>query len=128
MNKIDKIILKLKTLTLLEAVTLVEKIEKIFGVSASNGQNIGIPVTISGPSEIEEIEEKTEFDLILIEVPIAKKIAILKVVRNIAGLGLKESKTLVEAVPQKVKGSMTKDAAEIAKKQLEEAGAKVEIK
>jgi len=84
------------------------------------------PAAGSGSGEVSE--EKTEFDLILAEVPADKKIAILKVVRGITGLGLKEAKDLVEAAPKNIQQGMSKDAAETAKKQLEEAGAKVELK
>ena len=76
----------------------------------------------------EEVEEKTEFDVVLEEVPADKKIAVLKVVRTLTGLGLKEAKDLVEAAPKAVKEAIAKDAAEDAKKQLEEAGAKVSVK
>jgi large subunit ribosomal protein L7/L12 len=80
----------------------------------------------AGPAE--EAEEQTEFDVILEDVPADKKIAILKVVRTLTGLGLKEAKDLVEAAPKAVKEAVAKDAAEDAKKQLEEAGAKITIK
>ena len=73
-------------------------------------------------------EEKTEFDLVLTEFPADKKIAVLKVVRGITGLGLKEAKDIVEAVPKTLQEGISKDDAENAKKQLEEAGAKVELK
>ena len=73
-------------------------------------------------------EEKTEFTIVLEEVPADKKIAILKVVRTITGLGLKEAKDLVEAAPKNVKEGISKEIAENAKKQLEEAGAKVSLK
>lgn len=76
----------------------------------------------------EEVEEKTEFDVILDEVPADKKIAVLKVVRTLTGLGLKEAKDLVEAAPKPVKEGVAKDAAEDAKKQLEEAGGKATVK
>ena len=76
----------------------------------------------------EPVEEKTEFKLYLAEVPADKKIAILKVVRTITGLGLKEAKDLVEAAPKIIQEGMTKDASEAAKKQLEEAGAKASLK
>jgi large subunit ribosomal protein L7/L12 len=77
---------------------------------------------------VEEVEEQTEFDVVLEDVPADKKIAILKVVRTLTGLGLKEAKDLVESAPKAVKEAVAKDAAEDAKKQLEEAGAKVSIK
>jgi len=74
------------------------------------------------------LKKKTEFDLILEEVPADKKIAILKVVRTLTGLGLKEAKDLVEATPKNIKEGASKEDVEAAKKQLEEAGAKVKIK
>ena len=126
-TKIDNIIAQLNTLTLLEASELVKKIEEIFGVDTaqvvmSSGNGGGAQVVA------EAVEEKTEFKLILEEVPADKKIAILKVVRTITGLGLKEAKDLVEAAPKTLNEAMAKDAAQTAKKQLEEAGAKVTVK
>jgi large subunit ribosomal protein L7/L12 len=76
----------------------------------------------------EEVVEKTEFDVILDSVPADKKIAVLKIVREITGLGLKEAKDLVEAAPKAIKEAIAKDAAEDAKKRIEEAGGKVTIK
>jgi len=125
-TKIETIMQELETLTLLEAAELVEKIEKTFGVDASAGG--GMMMMAPAAAVLEVKEEKTEFDLNLAEVPADKKIAILKVVRSITGLGLKEAKDLVEAAPKIVQTGMTNDAAETAKKQLEEAGAKVELK
>jgi len=90
------------------------------------------PVATAAPTAeaapAEPVEEKTAFDLVLEEVPADKKIAILKVVREITGLGLKDAKDLVESAPKAVKEGMPKADAEAAKKQLEEAGAKVSIK
>ena len=80
----------------------------------------------AGPAE--EVEEKTEFDLSLDEVPADKKIAVLKVVRGITGLGLKEAKELVESAPKVIQEALAKDAAEDAKKQIEDAGGKVSLK
>ncbi|GAB4301752.1 MAG: 50S ribosomal protein L7/L12 [Oscillatoriaceae cyanobacterium] len=125
----DEILEKLKTLTLLEAAELVKQIEEAFGVSAAapaGGMMMMAPGAAVAAAEPEE--EKTEFDVILEDVPADKKIAILKVVRAITGLGLKEAKDLVESTPKPVKEGAAKDAAEDAKKQLEEAGAKVSIK
>ena len=125
----DEILEKLKTLTLLEAAELVKQIEEAFGVSAAapaGGMMMMAPGAAVAAAEPEE--EKTEFDVILEDVPADKKIAILKVVRAITGLGLKEAKDLVESTPKPVKEAAAKDAAEEAKKQLEEAGAKVSIK
>jgi len=125
----DEILEKLKSLTLLEAADLVKQIEETFGVSAAapvGGFAMVAPGAAAAPAE--EVEEQTEFDVILEEVPADKKIAILKVVRTLTGLGLKEAKDLVEAAPKPVKEAVAKDAAEDAKKQLEEAGGKVSIK
>ena len=125
-EKIDQIVEDLKTLTLLEASELVTKIEETFGVDASAAA--GGVVMAAAPAVAEEVEEKTEFDVILQEVPADKKIAILKVVRSITGLGLKEAKQLVESAPKLVQEGLAKDAAEDAKKQIEDAGGKVELK
>ncbi|MGD1863644.1 MAG: 50S ribosomal protein L7/L12 [Phormidesmis sp.] len=121
----DEILEKLKTLSLLEASELVSQIEEAFGVSAA------APVAVAGgggAAAAEEVEEKTEFDVVLEEVPGDKKIAILKAVRSMTGLGLKEAKGMVESAPITVKEAVAKDAAEEAKKTLEDAGAKVAIK
>ena len=120
---------QLQALTLLEAAELVEKIEETFGVDASAGGGMMMmAATPGGADGGSAAEEKTEFNLFLAEVPADKKIAILKVVRGITGLGLKEAKEMVEAAPKVIQEAMAKDAAETAKKQLEEAGAKVELK
>ncbi|CAM9108351.1 unnamed protein product [Chrysoparadoxa australica] len=125
----DKIIEALKNLTLLEAAQLVEKIEETFGVDASVGGGM-VMVGGAAPSgeDAEAAEEKTEFDLFLEAVPADKKIAVLKIVRTITGLGLKEAKELVESAPKVVKEGVSKDDAEASKKQLEEAGATVVLK
>lgn len=125
-EKINQIVEELKTLTLLEASELVATIEETFGVDASASTGGGMVTT--AVSSIEEVEEKTEFDISLDEVPADKKIAILKVVRSITGLGLKEAKELVESAPKVIQEAIAKDAAEAAKKQMEEAGAKVSLK
>lgn len=125
----DEILEKLKTLTLLEASELVKQIEETFGVSAA--APVGGMMMMAGPgaaAPAEEVEEQTEFNVILEEVPADKKIAVLKVVRALTGLGLKEAKDLVEATPKAVKEGVKKEDAEDTKKQLEEAGAKVSIK
>jgi large subunit ribosomal protein L7/L12 len=125
-EKIDQIVEDLKTLTLLEASELVTKIEKTFGVDASAGGGGTMVMAAAAPTE--EVEEKTEFDLMLDEVPADKKIAVLKVVRSLTGLGLKEAKTLVESAPKQVQEGLAKDAAEEAKKQIEDAGGKASLK
>ncbi len=124
----DEILEKLKTLTLLEAADLVKQIEETFGVSAAASAGGMMMMAAPTAAAAEPVEEKTEFDVILEEVPADKKIAVLKVVRTLTGLGLKEAKDLVEATPKPVKEGIAKDAAEDAKKQLEEAGAKVTVK
>lgn len=130
--KTDEILEQLKSLSLLEASELVKQIEDAFGVTAaSGGGGMMMPMAMAGApgaAAAEPEEEKTEFDAILTEFPSDKKIAILKIVRGITGLGLKEAKELVESVPKPLKEGVAKEAAEDIKKQLEEAGAKVEIK
>ena len=125
-EKINQIIENLKTLTLLEASELVTAIEETFGVDASAAAGGAVVMAAAGPAE--EVEEKTEFDISLDEVPADKKIAVLKVVRGITGLGLKEAKELVESAPKVIQEAVAKDAAEDAKKQIEEAGGKVSLK
>jgi large subunit ribosomal protein L7/L12 len=125
-QKIDQIVEELKTLTLLEASELVAKIEETFGVDASAVSGGGMMMAAPA-AEVEEVEEKTEFDVMLDEVPADKKIAVLKIVRGITGLGLKEAKDLVESAPTKVQSGLAKEAAEDAKKQIEAAGGKVSL-
>jgi large subunit ribosomal protein L7/L12 len=130
--KTDEILEQLKSLSLLEASELVKQIEEAFGVDAS--ASVGAPMMMAampgvpGAAAAEPEEEKTEFDVVLEEFPADKKIAVLKVVRALTGLGLKEAKEVVESAPKAVKEAVSKDDAEDAKKQLEEAGAKVAIK
>ena len=124
-EKIDQIVDDLKTLTLLEASELVTKIEETFGVDASAAS--GGVVMAAAPGAAEEVEEKTEFNLMLDEVPADKKIAVLKVVRSLTGLGLKEAKELVESAPKQVQADLAKDAAEEGKKQIEAAGGKASL-
>jgi len=103
----DEILVKLQSLTLLEAAELVKQIEETFGVSAAAPVG-GMVMAAPGAAAAEEVEEKTEFDVILEEVPADKKIAVLKIVRGITGLGLKEAKTLVEEAPKPVKGGLAR--------------------
>jgi len=126
--KIDSIIEELKSLSLLEASELVKAIEETFGVSAAAPVG-GMMMAAPGAGAAAEVEEeKTAFDLVLDEVPADKKIAVLKIVREITGLGLKDAKDMVESTPKTIKESMPKADAEAAKKQIEEAGGKVSIK
>lgn len=129
----DEILEKLKSLTLLEASELVKQIEEAFGVSAaapSGGMMMMAPDAAAGGGDgaAAAEEEKTEFDVVLEEFPSDKKIAILKVVRSLTGLGLKEAKDMVESVPKPIKEGVAKEEAEEVKKKLEEAGAKVSMK
>jgi len=127
-EKTDKIIEELKTLTLLEASELVSAIEETFGVDASAaGGAVMMAAPAGGEAEEEEkAPEKTEFDVVLKDVPKDKKIAILKVVRSITGVGLKEAKEMVDN-PGKIIEGKPKTIAEDAMKQLEDAGAKCEL-
>jgi large subunit ribosomal protein L7/L12 len=126
----DEILEKLKSLSLLEAAELVKQIEEAFGVSAAApaGGMMMMPAGAGAAAAAEPVEEKTEFDVILEEVPADKKIAILKEVRAITGLGLKEAKDLVEATPKPIKEGTKKEDAEEIKKKLEAVGAKVSVK
>ena len=124
-EKINQIIEDLKSLTLLEASELVSKIEETFNVDASAAT--GGTMVMTGPSIVEEAEEKTEFNVMLDEVPGDKKIAVLKVVRALTGLGLKDAKQLVESTPQQIQEAVAKDIANDIKKQIEEVGGKVSL-
>lgn len=127
----DEILEKLKTLTLLEASELVKQIEEEFGVTAAapaGGMMMMAPGAGGAAAPAEEVEEKTEFDLVLEEVPADKKIKVLKIVRELTGLGLKEAKEVVESTPKAILEGVAKEAAEDGKKQIEEVGGKVSIK
>ena len=112
---------EIKTLTILEMADLVKALEEEFGVSAA------APVAAGAAAAAAPVEEKTEFDVIL-KSGGASKLNVIKVIREVTGLGLKDAKDFVESAPKTVKEAMPKDAAEALKKQLEEAGAEVEIK
>lgn len=121
-EKITKFVEEIKTLTVLELNELVKAIEEEFGVSAA------APVMVAGPAAGPvAAEEKTEFDVILAEIG-ANKMAVIKVVKDIVGLGLKEAKEFVEAAPKAVKEGVSKTEADELAKKLEEAGAKAEVK
>ena len=125
MSKIEAIIEELKKLSLLEASELVAQIEETFGVDAS--ASVGGGVVAAATVATEAVEEKSEYNVMLDEVPADKKIAVLKVVRSLTGLGLKEAKELVESAPKQIQEGLAKDAAENAKNQLEQAGGKVSL-
>lgn len=125
----EQILEQLKSLTLLEASELVKQIEEAFGVSAAAPAGGMMMMAAPGAgAAAEAVEEKTEFDAILDSVPADKKIAILKIVREITGLGLKEAKDLVEAAPKPIKEGVAKDIAEDIKKRITEAGGAVTVK
>jgi len=121
-EKTAKILEDIKTLTILELADLVKALEEEFGVSAA-------PVAVAGPAAAAApaAEEKTEFDVILTSAG-AKKLDVIKAVRELTGLGLKDAKDLVEAAPKAIKEGATKEEAEAIKAQLTEAGATVELK
>lgn len=120
MTDLNKLIDELSALTILEAAELAKALEEKWGVSAA------APVAVAAAGAA-AAEEKTEFDVILAEAG-ANKIAVIKEVRGITGLGLKEAKDLVDGAPKEVKKGVAKEDAEKMKKQLEAAGAKVELK
>ena len=123
MSKLEQIIADIKELKLLEVAELVKMMEEEFGVSAA----APVAVAVAGDAGAGAAEEKTEFDVILAEAG-AEKIKVIKVVRELTGLGLKEAKELVDGAPKPVKEGISKDDAESYKAKLEEVGAKVEIK
>ena len=122
---INEIVSAIENLTLIQASELVKALEEKFGVSAA------APVAAAGAAApaAAAAEEKTEFDVVLAGFDAAKKVAIIKAVREVvSGLGLKEAKDMVEGAPTTLKEGVSKEEAEAIKKKLEEAGAKVEIK
>lgn len=128
MADLDKIVEELGQLSVVDAAELVKKLEEAWGVSAAAPVAVAAAVG-GGGGDAAPAEEKTEFDVILAEVPGDKKIACIKAVRKIKeGLGLAEAKALVESAPKALLEGVAKEAADEAKKALEEAGAKVEVK
>lgn len=117
----EQIIDAIKEMSVLELNDLVKAIEEEFGVTAA------APVAVGGGAPAEAEEEQTEFDVVLEEAG-GSKINVIKVVREITGLGLKEAKALVDGAPEKVKEGVDKEEAEELKGKLEEAGAKIELK
>ena len=122
---VESILESIEKLTLLEAAELVKAMEEKFGVSAA--APVAVAAVAAAPAEA-AADEASEVNVILASVPADKKIAVLKEVRAITGLGLKEAKDLVDGAPQVVKEAVKKEDAEAIKKQLEAAGATVEIK
>ena len=123
-EKITNILEEIKSLTIIELADLVKAVEEEFGVSAA--APVGV-VAAAGAAPAAAAEEKTEFDVIL-KAAGASKLNVIKVVRELTGLGLKDAKDLVESAPKAIKEGVAKDEAESVKKALEEAGAEVEVK
>jgi large subunit ribosomal protein L7/L12 len=126
-SKVETILEEIKGLTLLEASELVKKMEEAFGVSAAAAAPVVVAGAAGGAAGGAAAEEKTEFTVVLTEVG-ANKINVIKAVREVTSLGLKEAKDLVDGAPKTVKEGVNKDEAATIKKKFEEAGAKVEIK
>ena len=126
-NKVETILEEIKALTLLEAADLVKKMEETFGVSAA----AAAPVMMAGGGAAgggaAPVEEKTEFSVVLTDVG-ANKINVIKAVREVTSLGLKEAKDLVDGAPKPIKEGVNKDEAATIKKKFEDVGAKVEVK
>jgi len=124
-SKVESILEEIKGLTLLEAADLVKKMEEAFGVSAA----AAAPVMMAGggAAGAAPVEEKTEFAVVLTDVG-ANKINVIKAVREVTSLGLKEAKDLVDGAPKPIKEGVSKEEAATIKKKFEDAGAKVEVK
>lgn len=120
--RLDKLVEEIKALSLLEAADLVKRLEEELGVSAA----AAVPMVAAGAPSAPAAEEQTEFTVVLKEVG-GKKINVIKAVREVTSLGLKEAKDLVDSAPKPVKEGINKDEAEAIKKKFEEAGAKVEV-
>ena len=124
-SKVESILEEIKGLTLLEAADLVKKMEETFGVSAA----AAAPMVMAGGAAAgaAPVEEKTEFAVVLTDVG-ANKINVIKAVREVTSLGLKEAKDLVDGAPKPIKEGVSKEEAATIKKEFEDAGAKVEVK
>jgi large subunit ribosomal protein L7/L12 len=122
----DEILDAISKLTLLEVVELISDFEKKFGVTAA--APVAAAAAPAAGAAAAPVEEKTEFTVVLKEYPADKKVTVIKVIREITGLGLKEAKDLVEGVPSTVKEAANKADSDAFKKKLEDVGAKVEVK
>ena len=127
MAQIEKLMEEIKGMTVLELNQLVKSLEEEFGVSAAAAAPVMMAGAVPAAGAGEQAEEKTEFDVLLNSVG-DKKINVIKAVREVTSLGLKEAKELVESAPAKVKEGVNKEEADEVKKKFEEAGAQVEIK
>jgi large subunit ribosomal protein L7/L12 len=124
----DEILDAISKLTLMELTELTSEFEKKFGVTAAAPVALAPGPGSGAAAPTAPVEEKTEFTVVLKEYPADKKVTVIKVIREITGLGLKEAKDLVEGVPSTVKEAVSKADSEAFKKKLEDAGAKVEVK
>jgi len=125
-ERIDKIVEEIKGLTLLEAAELVKKLEETLGVSAAAAAPVVAAGAAAGPAAA-PVEEKTEFTVVLTGIG-ANKINVIKAVREVTSLGLKEAKDLVDGAPKPIKEGVNKEEAEAIKKKFTDAGATVEVK
>jgi large subunit ribosomal protein L7/L12 len=126
-EKVDKIVEEVKGLTLLEASELVKKLEEVLGVSAAAAAPVMMAGAAGAGAAAAPAEEKTEFNVVLTAVG-SNKINVIKAVREVTSLGLKEAKDLVDGAPKPIKEGVSKDEAENIKKKFTEAGATVEVK
>ncbi len=126
-EKMTELIESIEQMSVLELSQLVKALEDRFGVTAAAPMMAAAAPAGGGAAAAEAVEEKTEFDVVLTDVG-ANKVQVIKAVRELTSLGLKEAKDLVEAAPKAVKEGVTKDEAEAAKAKLEEVGAKAEVK
>ena len=124
----DEILDAISKMTVLEVVELISDMEKKFGVSAAAPVAFAAAPGAGAAAAAAPVEEQTEFAVTLKEYPADKKVTVIKVIRELTGLGLKEAKDLVEGVPSLVKEGVNKADVEVMKKKLEDAGAKVEVK
>ncbi len=126
-ERVDKIVEEIKGLTLLEAADLVKRLEEALGVSAAAAAPVVVAGAAAAPAGAAAAEEQTEFSVVLTAVG-ANKINVIKAVREVTSLGLKEAKDLVDGAPKPIKEGISKDEAETIKKKFSEAGATVEVK
>jgi large subunit ribosomal protein L7/L12 len=126
-ERVDKIVEDVKGLSLLEAAELVKKLEEALGVSAASAAPVAVAAGAAAAGAAAPAEEQTEFSVVLTAVG-ANKINVIKAVREVTSLGLKEAKDLVDGAPKAIKEGVSKDEAETIKKKFTEAGASVEVK
>ena len=124
----DEILDAISKMSVMEVVELISDMEKKFGVTAAAPVALAAAPGAAAGAAAAPVEEKTEFTVVLKEYPADKKVSVIKVIRELTGLGLKEAKDLVEGAPSTVKEAVSKADSETMKKKLEDAGAKVEVK